>query len=136
MTLDETTQVMRLLGAAFPNTKVTESTIVAYHAGLGDADADTIRESAVALIRSSRFFPSIAELRSNAGLIDPKTLGPDDPAQFAEQRRLARGTLEVFGPERTRHILGADRYELLLGEDPEAANALTAAIAAELGDGE
>lgn len=135
MTLEETTQVLRLLGAAYPNTKLSDATIVAYHTGLRDMDAETARSVAVDLIRSSKFFPSVAELRSTAGFTDPARL-TDNPLQLAEQRRLARGTLEVFGPERAREILGDERFHALLGDAPEAANALSEAVRAELGAGQ
>ena len=65
MTRDETKRIIGLLIAAYPARKIEDmSTLVdSYWLGLDDFDYPAVEQACKTVIRSSKFFPSISELR-------------------------------------------------------------------------
>lgn len=55
--------VLQLLGA-FPNARITELTCEVYETALMDLDGELARKAVIALIKTERFFPTVAEIRS------------------------------------------------------------------------
>lgn len=51
------------LRAAFPNANLPAETVAIYAAALKDLDPADVQEAVVGLIKSSRFFPTVAEIR-------------------------------------------------------------------------
>jgi hypothetical protein len=72
MTADETTAMLRLLAAAYPTQRqrMSPDDVLAmaavYIAGLADLDADRVRAAIDRLVKSSRYIPTIAEIRAAA----------------------------------------------------------------------
>ncbi len=65
MTRDETKRIIGLLIAAYPARKIEDMSALvdSYWLGLDDCDYPAVELACKSLIRSSKFFPSISELR-------------------------------------------------------------------------
>ena len=65
MTRDETKRIIGLLIAAYPSRKIEDvsALVDSYWLGLDDCDYPAVELACKSLIRSSKFFPSISELR-------------------------------------------------------------------------
>jgi len=65
MTRDETKRIIGLLIAAYPARKIEDisALVDSYWLGLDDCDYPAVELACKSLIRSSKFFPSISELR-------------------------------------------------------------------------
>jgi len=63
MTRDEAGKVLSALRAAYPRQQVGADTVLAYATMLEDLDAREVMEAVKRLMATSRFFPTIAEIR-------------------------------------------------------------------------
>lgn len=67
MTLRDATSIVEHLAAAYRQTeKLPPATVAAYAAGLQDLDRETVLSATERLIRTTRWFPTIAEIRAAA----------------------------------------------------------------------
>lgn len=72
MTKTETIDLVRLLLAAFPGQRSrmapedVKAMVAAYHVGLGDLDRGALEQAAARVVRTSKFLPSVAEIREAA----------------------------------------------------------------------
>lgn len=62
----EAAEVVLMLLAAYPNAKLNPGTSAVYETMLGDLDAATARAAVQGLIATSRFLPTISEIREAA----------------------------------------------------------------------
>jgi glutathione S-transferase len=76
----ETVAILRRLAAAYPNFRLEPETIAEYVMELADLDPETLWEATRLARRSSKWFPTIAEIRALHG-------------QLCEQQRYSRRTL-------------------------------------------
>lgn len=58
--------VLEMISAGYPNAKLSEENIAVYLAGLSDIPPDVLRNAALRLMRRSKWFPTIAELREES----------------------------------------------------------------------
>ena len=63
MTTDESRALVAQLKAAFPRQEVTTETLAMYAMMLADLDAGAAQKAVLGLVATSRFFPTIAEIR-------------------------------------------------------------------------
>lgn len=70
------------LRAAFPNANLPVETVEIYKAALADLDADDVQAAVGALIRSSRYFPTVAEIREK---VAERSLGLPGPVGAWEE---------------------------------------------------
>lgn len=70
MTRAEVLKLVALLQGAFPRAQLAEGTVEAYAQGLADLEAEEARLAIVALVRTSRFLPTIAEIRE--AVVEPE----------------------------------------------------------------
>ncbi len=63
MTPAECAKILSLLTAAYPRFEVSDGTIAVYTECLADSEFGETRLRALQLIRTSKFFPTVAELR-------------------------------------------------------------------------
>ena len=66
MTRSEVAELVAMLIAAYPRAHINEATSRIYEADLIDLDADMAHRAVVKLRRSSKWFPTIAEIREAA----------------------------------------------------------------------
>lgn len=62
MTKSEVTQLVAILMACYPNARVPDGTVVAYETFLVELDHERARKAVAGIVRSSKFFPTIAEI--------------------------------------------------------------------------
>lgn len=82
MTSQEASALVASLKAAFPDANIPAETVVMYAAALEDLDFQAGQAAVGALIRSTRWFPKIAEIREAAA---EQTLGVPSPASAWER---------------------------------------------------
>lgn len=99
MTKTEAMKLVAILMGAFPHNKATEATAGIYEELLLDLDAAAAKGAVLRLIATSKFFPSIAEIR--------------EASQPAEERRLG---LEGWG-DVNQAVRDFGRYQVPLFED-------------------
>jgi hypothetical protein len=90
--------VMMLLGA-YPNAKTSLSTSQVYETMLGDLDAEPARAAVVRLIASSKWMPTVAEIRGAAADIEhgPVRSGADAWLDvMSEMRRVGNYSAPTF----------------------------------------
>lgn len=63
MTKAEVAEVVLLLMQAYPNARLNDGTSQVYEQMLVDLDARAVREAVVGLVKTSKFVPTIAEIR-------------------------------------------------------------------------
>src|SRR5262245_47204175 len=63
MNPSEATRLVRRMRACYPREPITEQTVMAYVHYLADLDAELAQQAADRVCRTSRFFPTIAEVR-------------------------------------------------------------------------
>lgn len=63
MTEAEAGELVAVLQAAFPRAEVDEATLKVYSQALRDLDIDEARTAVWSVVRTSRFFPTVAEIR-------------------------------------------------------------------------
>lgn len=113
MNSDQAATLMHYLGSAYGNFDVTVDRIAAYHDALDDLDGNVVLSAARQHVRESQWPPSPAELRTRiCGPARPQLTG-DDYAVRNEARRLARGTINTFGVEKARVMIGEERWDEL-----------------------
>lgn len=84
MTWDESlASCMALLGESFRRKDITPTTIKAYAIGLAGLSAAQVQAATHAAMRTSKFFPSPAELRELAGEAKPEDAAERAWAQFS-----------------------------------------------------
>lgn len=76
VTPSEATALLATLKAAYPRQPIEQATIVVYAADLADLDADRALQAVTNLRRTSRWFPTIAEIREEYAEL---TLGAPAP---------------------------------------------------------
>ncbi|HEY4657958.1 MAG TPA: replicative helicase loader/inhibitor, partial [Gemmatimonadaceae bacterium] len=69
----EAAEIVMMLIAAYPNARLTPSTSQVYESALADLDCATVRKAVTRLLATSKWLPTIAEIR--AGTTDLE-LGP------------------------------------------------------------
>lgn len=79
MTRAEAAKLVAILMAAFPHGAITEKTSEVYETLLADLDFETAKKACARLIATSRFLPSIAEIRAAATELEhgPRRLGSE-----------------------------------------------------------
>lgn len=95
----EAVQLVGVLAAAYPNFPVSEATIQVYAAALGDLETSAAVRAAEELVATSRFFPTVAEIRAAAA---ERTMGLPTPEE-------ALGL--VLGEVRRCGIYGRPRFD-------------------------
>lgn len=63
MTASDVSSVLAILVAAYPNAEIGEETLVVYEAMLADVDAKALQVVVLQHIATSKWFPTVAELR-------------------------------------------------------------------------
>lgn len=102
----EAVNLLAKLRAAFPRTEVGERTIEVYVAALVDIPADLAAAAVDALVRSARYFPTIAEVRLKCAELTLAALTPHAAFEQASHTR----------PEAGRHPL-VQRARQMVGDD-------------------
>lgn len=65
----EAAELVLMMLAAFPNAKATEATNQVYEKMLVDIDVTVARRAVHKLIATSKWFPSVAEIREACGIV-------------------------------------------------------------------
>lgn len=73
-TREDVLEVMAILSAAYPNFQLTPETVQVYRRMLDDIDGEVLRAAATSCIRTSKWFPTVAELVAAATEIMANTL--------------------------------------------------------------
>jgi hypothetical protein len=100
MKRSEAAEVVAMLVAAYPNAKTCASTSQVYETMLADLDAAVARAAVTRLIATSRFMPTIAEVREAAA-----------EAVSGPVRSGADAWLDVVGEIRRIGIYGSPRFD-------------------------
>lgn len=87
-TIDEITATLTFLAATYPRFQMTEHTAAAYAMGLDDVPAAALETAARELAKTSKWFPTLSELREIALQYSDRRQISDD-----EARRMARRLL-------------------------------------------
>lgn len=94
MTIDEALELMGTLAAAYPRQELRDETLEVYARDLIDLDQKLAAEAVAHVLRSSRFFPTIAEIRDAAAELELDAPGPMEAWRQASQLdRTARHSL-------------------------------------------
>lgn len=99
MTKADAAELVAILADAFPSARVTERTCQVYEAMLVDLDQSTAQRAVARLVATSKFLPTIAEIR--AAVVDgqhgPRRLGAEAYGDvLAEIRRVGTYDLPTF----------------------------------------
>jgi hypothetical protein len=102
LTLDETIRLMAVLAAAFPQVQTTRETVDIYAISLGDIPFDLGMAAVMGLVKTSEWFPKVAEIRGEVsrlrrewGAIPPAYLAlPPSEKEMEAVGRLAKMYLE------------------------------------------
>lgn len=130
MTKPEIAEILAHIAARWSWRDIPAHTAQAWYEDLEDIRFDDAMRAVKAHASEEDFPPSIAAIRRRCG---KGKLGDEDYAQLAEQRKIARGTINVFGVEAARGIIGTERFDRLFPEHvPQPQTALEAAIEREL----
>lgn len=81
---------LAVLRAAYPNAVINPETVDAYEAALGDLDPQDLGDAVAALVKESRYLPSIAEIRDVVA--EHKLALPSPTEAWCEARERAFGT--------------------------------------------
>jgi hypothetical protein len=150
MTADETTAILRLLAAAYPTQRQRMSRddaramAAVYIAGLADLDADRVRAAVDRLVKSSRWIPTIAEIREAAVDVAHGTRAPGGEAWgrcLALIRRYGSHRwpgidFEVGDPVLLATIRSLGWYDLCSSDNPHADRARFIELYDQLAQGE
>lgn len=98
MNPSETTKLMALLKGAFPRQDVTPETLQVYCEFLADLDFNTAKDAIKRIVSTSRFWPTIAEIR-DACLAEQGLLPPEEAWAFVSVRNLLKPTGGWPSPE-------------------------------------
>lgn len=80
------------LRAAYPNQNLPVETVAVYAAALEDLEPADVRDATAALIKASRFFPTVAEIRERVA--ETRLSLPGPTAAWLEATGRADGTFE------------------------------------------
>lgn len=99
MRASEAAELVLMMMAAYPNAKTTDSTSQVYEVMLADLDVRTAREAVKRLIATSKFMPSVAEIREECAAIDraKAAAAARERSQRLFQRRRPRLTDSQLG---------------------------------------
>lgn len=86
------------LAAAYPKTHLGQATLAVYAADLADIDPDVLAGALVDLRRTSRFFPTIAEIREACAIA---VIDPPNPAEAFRQASTKAPMHELVAEART-----------------------------------
>ena len=86
MTPEETGEIVRFLSAAYPSWQVTAGTISVWHGLLESCDYSDVKMAAMALVRTSTFAPSIAQILREIAE-EAQAVAPTYGDAWAEVRR-------------------------------------------------
>lgn len=84
MTESEALKTIAVLKAAYPRQEIQEETLRIYLAELIDLDYDLIGKAARTHIRTSQWFPTIAELRAGVAALRPRAEAAPPPMRIGE----------------------------------------------------
>ena len=93
---DKQKDIIKILCAfrqAFPNSKADSDTMLIYACALMDLDVSVLKAAMIKILQTSKFFPSVAEIRSTAeDMVDfyNKTTLPTDGEAWEEVQRQVR----------------------------------------------
>jgi hypothetical protein len=83
MNAEKTIEIMNLLSGAFPEFKITDKIIHSYCVGLEDIDSEELNFAIKGLMKTSKYFPRIADIISAVQVINKTFNKPivelDDP---------------------------------------------------------
>jgi hypothetical protein len=108
MTASEVSKLVAVLIASFPHAKVNAGTSQAYEAMLADLDYETANGAVAALVATSRYLPTIAEIREAAltATQGPKRSGVDAWGEVrAAVGRYGMNRTPVFEDSVTAHVM-------------------------------
>ena len=103
----EATELVAVLAASFPRQPIGEPTLKAYAGALADIPVELAGAAVTQLQHSSRFFPSISEIRETVAEL---SLGAPSPMMAFEQARTAKEPGVGRHPivQRARRMVGDD----------------------------
>lgn len=102
MTRDEAMQGMMRLQASYPNMqKLDATTVVAYVSEIGMLNWEDFSAACSAVVRTLKFFPSIAELLEAADLAARKRLEAQEHEEREERLALQAGQDAIMDPNQT-----------------------------------
>jgi len=109
MTDEEFLQVMTFLSASYPRHQLTDETLEAYRAIVGDLDVALFRAAALQIAsRDSPWFPSAGQLRQAAFRLLEREAGvPDAGTAWGEVCKLIREVGHWGVPEYSHPLIGA-----------------------------
>lgn len=109
------------LAAAYPRQRLEPATIQIYAAALDDLDARAIEDAVRYIVRTSRWFPTVAEIRET---VAERTLRLPSPAAAWETVQTAQGRAGIQGGpvERALRAVGGT-WALRTTENPTALRA-------------
>lgn len=98
MTQTEVSKLVAVLAAHYPTAKLSRDNLMAYERALADLDYQLAQSAVERIVRTSRFFPSIAEIREACTL---KTTGPTRTGveAYAELMLAVRRHGRTYGEE-------------------------------------
>lgn len=73
MTKAQVSQLVAILMACYPNARVPDGTVVAYETFLAELEHEQAQQAVASLVRSSKFFPTIAEVVTAYEALTPRT---------------------------------------------------------------
>ena len=119
---------LKVLAAAYPNGKVTRDTLLLFVAEFGDESPEVLQAAARRVIRSSKWFPSIAEFAQavTAAANAQATAAAHELAKRLAPSDLNRRRHELFARLYAGESVGSDEvmaliHDLELATRPEAA---------------
>ncbi len=120
-------EILGVLAAAYPNFNLQTQTIQVYRQMLADLDPDLLEQAAKAHLATHPFFPTVAELRENAGkLVERATATPSSAGAWGEVldkihrygNTLYGGTVPEFSSPLIARVVGYFGWnELCLSEN-------------------
>jgi hypothetical protein len=77
MTKAQVSQLVAILMACYPNARVPDGTVVAYETFLVELEHEQAQQAVASLVRSSKYFPTIAEVVTAYEAQRPRTEAED-----------------------------------------------------------
>lgn len=78
MRKSEVTKVLTMLSGAYPSANVTPETVMVYETMLSDLEAMSVVQAVIDHIATSKWFPSISELRERVFTSELRMVGADE----------------------------------------------------------
>lgn len=101
MKRSESAELVMLILGAYPNAKTTSGTSGVYESLLADLDAKAARQAVQQLIATSRFMPTIAEIREATAALVQARVAAAARERAARRPRLTRDQLVQRDAKRT-----------------------------------